>query len=366
MGSVNVRKKIVLGPTARMIIGAALIFIAVLLFMPQAGVFRTVPFLLFAGIASGLLNVKTVTCASLTGIFNMCVYSIYVGGVVDGIVYSVLAVVYVVIGVYIAKLVVLVYNTKKPTARKKALVICVLCFAVVIVLSLIFCGNTVSFIKKDADNTNRIEYLNKHYGEYNKVIKKYTSYFPVAREYRTYVTFKDDGNIVGANDDCYISVKNDNLTDCVRIYYENKMLADAKKSLANIVKNTTNAFEVTAANIVFQDEEILDGDSKYLVYQNRIGYVVSFYSIIENKNDFLSLCYDTALELAKNGFEYNEVIFCGGTSSNVLFCVQVTPGITYDELFTELTTSFDELFDSGILEKYGVSEEMILGYWNNI
>ena len=112
---------------------------------------------------------------------------------------------------------------------------------------------------------------------------------------------------------------------------------------------------------MFEDGEILKKDSDFKDYSDRVGYVVSFYSILDDEKDFLSLAKDCVLALSKSETEFSEVVLCAGNANKVLYSAVVNFGMQPSEL-----DGIDLSFDEKTVKKYGVTEKTILDYWLNL
>ena len=140
------------------------------------------------------------------------------------------------------------------------------------------------------------------------------------------------------------------------------MLSYANGELAKIVSKATSGFNVTASDIKFENGEILSSDSDVKEYLDRVAYVVSIDSIInENeKHKFVPICYDAVTALNESGFKFDEIVLCAGRADEVLFSLVITPETTSSDV-EKMIGDFNEKQ----IRKHGVTEEDILGYWSN-
>lgn len=341
----------------KIVCSGLLLFVCAMLFVPAAGVFRTVPFLFAAGIILGFISVPIGISAALCTVMTACAYLATGRGVMEALLYAVVADILVLLGIYISKLFRISKKTKKASVKKKCVTMSALSAVVCVVLSVLLCGNVVSFIIKDSDNS---KYIRGNYG--NDVEIKFTSYDALASEYKTYVVFKDGDSVYGNDDDCYISTKKKITEDGIRNYYETKMLTLAGGKLAGIISQATWGFNVAASDIEFKNGEILSSDSDVDDYLARVGYVVCFDSIInENeKEKFAPICYDAISALTQSGFEFDSIVLCAGRADDVLFSMTVTPETKPSDANTGIVE-----FRNEQVKKYGVTEEDILEYWMN-
>ena len=337
----------------KVVIPAVIVFLATLSYMPSAGILRTVPFMLVSGIVAGLFGMGTYASVICGAVFSLCTYLVHGKGVLESVLFAVLAVVFVLGGVYVGKLVKTAVKTVKLSVRRKCFVYILAVMAVEIVFACIFCGNAFSYVKYNKLNTH---YVEKYYGD--SVNVRYSAYEWLCGEVRTYVTFKEGDTVVGADDDCYISTKNGKVTDNVRDCYEEAMLTGADKELAKMLINVTGAFEITESDIDLNNGEILTKTSSLDDYKQRVSYVVSFYSFVEEKADFEVLCRDALVTVNGNGFEYNEIVFCAGNAEKMLFSFRMDKN-TKEEDVKSLVKNYDDKD----VARFGIDEKTILDYW---
>lgn len=358
----NNKKK--LSPALRLVILCVMFFLSAVCFVPEAGVLRTLPFMLAAGFVAAFLKAGTGTCGALAGVFTLLTYLLRASSVWMSVLYTVLAMVLSFAGVYLQKLTVALVKTKRTDVRKKCMTLIVLCLVVCSALVYVFCGNIISYIVNNNENTS---YLEKHYG--SEIEKMYTSYDLAKGEYCTYVTFDyvthgENGEyktVVGAENECFVYNSNGKFTDKIRDFHEEKMLAFANEELGKIIANNTNAFQVVKSDVAFEEGEILSPDSAVNEYLDRVDYVVCFYSIVEKKEMFESLCRDAVKNLNAKGFEFRNIIFCAGTGAEMKFTASVTPKTSKNDVASLVKT-----FDEKVLSDYGVDEKKLLDYWNNL
>ncbi len=334
-----------------MIAAGLVCFAASVLYAPESGFLRTLPFMWICGFVCELLGVSFAFCSCVGGVLSLCVHLAFGKSVEMSVLCSAFAAFLVLAGHYASKLLRFLKQGSAGKSRSKCLLFLTLSVLVPFVLNAVFCGNVVSSILCDAANTR---YIETNYGD--KVEISYTSYDLKSREYRTYISFNDGTTVVGVDDECFVS-KN---TDGCRDYYEDKMLYEAEKKLSTLVAKKVDAFEVTSSNIVFEKDEILPVDAVIDDYMNRAGYVVSFYGFVNNKAEFSSMCKACVEELKDEGFEFCEIVFCGGNASQVLYSATVNQ--------TNIPADINKLikdFEESDVEKYGVTEMTVLDYWNN-
>jgi len=338
----------------RMIIAGILCYVGVLLYMPNAGMIRTLPFVvLFAAIADVVYKeIKyTLLCA---GLFTFVMLSINGNSIMYSAVFTLLGVVFSAIGIYGIRLLRAAYKTKNKELKKRCTVRSILVLAVCFVLYMLACGNIFSFLAAQAEN---VRYIRDNYTD--KVKIQYTSFDASEREYKTYISFKHDGYVVGESDECYISKNKDMRRD----YLEGLLLDDAKKQLKVRLSNAVDMFEITSAFIGFEQNEILDENAVYTEYLDRTSYVVSLYHIVSDRESFAKLCADCCRVLAKDEeFDFGEIVICGGNANEVLYTFTVDKDSVQN---VEIEESMIKDFDEKTLEKYGVTEKTVLDYWYN-
>lgn len=347
--------------TLRMIIAGFVCFVGVLLFSDFTGVFRTIPFLLLCGfVCEKFLNVSLKFCAVVTFVMNLFLCFVNQRTIAVSFSLGLFSVLMLICGIYVGKLSEIFRNTDKKYVKNKCLRYSALVILAVLVLNFFVCGNPVSFVLGDKSNT---EYITKNYKD--EVQKKYTLYSPLNFEYRTYIEFEDDTQektiVAGRDNERFVCVEEKNTKDGYRDYYEEKMLFYASRNLSSNVAKATDAFEITACDIEFSKDEILDKNSGFEEYESRIGYVVSFYSILEDEKEFLSIVKDCVSVLGNNKAQFCEIVFCAGNAHQILFSTVVTPETKLEDL-----EKAELVFDEKTVKKYGVTEMTILDYWLNL
>lgn len=336
------------------------LFLCAMLFTPSFGVFRTIPFFIAGGAVSVVFCTSDRMIYALTAVMTLCTYLASGRSVGQSVLFAVVACLLSAAGVYTYKFVTTGKKTDNKNVRKKCTRAAFMAVVLAIVLSVVFCGNIVSFVMKDAENTRHIEYVKDRGGA--DMHKQYTAYEAFAGEYRTYVTFEDEGGVYGNADEFSISKKGGVLYDGVREYFEEKLLYAANAQLASVVSGATWGFNITASDIDFEDDEVIGTEESFEDYADRICYVVSFDSLIgeAEQEKFASVCKDTVSEINKSGISFNKIILCGGNATEVLFSLTVTPGTDASEVENAI-----EKFDEETVKPYGVTEMTILDYWKN-
>ncbi len=357
MNGNKIKKNIISKPTLKMFGAGFILFACAVAFTPTSGVFRTIPFYLAGGAAAFLLGTSAPVCASLSFIMTLFTYLASGRGVGESVFYAAVSCLVALAGVYAVRFFKASKRTQKRDVALKCRVSALVAIAVSVVLCLVLCGNIVSFLMNASENT---KYIDKNYGE--TVEKRYTSYEALDGEYRTYVSFEDEGGVYGNDDECYVLAHSKRFNDDVRNYFEEKMLYTANAKLANVISGATWGYSITASDIAFSEGEILTANDSAEDYMHRVRYVVSFESLFgENDRDkFVSICEDTVAAINAGGIDFEKIVLCGGDASRVLFSLTITPGIERAEV-NALAGEFDEKQ----VEEIGVTEMTILDYWKN-
>ncbi len=336
------------------------LFVCAMLFTPTLGVFRTIPFFIAGGAVSAFFCTSDRMIYALTWVMTLCTYLASGRSVGQSVLFAIVACLLSAAGVYTYKFVTTCKKIDNKNVKKKCAWAAFTAVVLAVVLSVVLCGNVVSFVIKDADNTKHIEYVKSKGGA--DMHKQYTAYEAFAGEYRTYVTFEDEGGVYGNADEFSISRKGGVLYDGVREYFEEKLLYTANARLANVVSGATWGFNITASDIAFEDDEVIGTKAGFEDYADRICYVVSFDILIgeTEQEKFASVCKDTVSEINKSGIPFKKIILCAGNAAEVLFSLTVTPETDAAEVENAV-----EKFDEDLVEPYGVTEMTILDYWKN-
>jgi len=342
------------------VIPGVVLFLCAMLFTPTLGVFRTIPFFIAGGAVSAVFCSSSRMIYALAAVMTLCTYLASGRSVGQSVLFALVACLLSASGIYAYKFASAGKKTDNKNVRKKCIGAAVSAVAVAVVLSLVLCGNVVSFIIRDAENTDYISRVKNSGGA--EMQKQYTAYEAFRGEYCTYVTFEDEGGVYGNADEFSISKRDGVLYDGVREYFEDKLLYDANARLANIVSGATWGFNITASDIAFENGEVIGTAEGFEDYAGRICYVVSFDSLIgENeKEKFVSVCQDTVAEINKSGIAFDKIVLCGGNATDVLFSLTVTPETDVSDVENAI-----EKFDEKQVSPYGVTEMTILDYWKN-
>ena len=334
-----------------------IMFVCALLYAPASGVLRTIPFFVAGGVACELLSVSMGVSAAFCALMTLSVYLASGRSVGEALVYAAVSELLLVAGIYVVKLIRIFKKNTNKSVRKKCAVLGAFALIVAIAVSVVMCGNIVSFIANDSANT---EYIVKYYGE--EVEKRYTSYEAFDGGYTTYVAFRDGDSAYGNDDDCFVRKEGKSYVDGVRDHYESEMLAYAENELAEIISRATYGFNVVVSGINFSEGEILDSKSDVNDYLDRVSYVVSFDSIInqDEKHKFVPICYDVVTALGEKNFAFKEIVLCAGNVDEVIYSLTVTPGMASSDVKGSVGK-----FDEKQIRKHGVTEEDVLDYWMN-
>ena len=347
-------------PTFNMIVSGILMFFGAVLSMPYAGFLRTLPFMAVFGVLCEASKCSRKFTCAFAFAFAFVLYSVYGTGVLVSLLYGVISACLAILSMWAFKswktLVTKNYGKKKKSYYVLDAVGETLLFLLVFVLAF---GNVFSFAKHDKVNT---EYISKHYKDV--VEKQFTYYDALDFKYKTNISFSDNEEKFGDENDCYISVKKGVLTDGFRDYCEDKMLKKTTLRLKQLLSMATPNpldFEISNSYVEFENDEVLKLDSDGDDYLDRTVFVVSFYSVIENKADFYKLIEDyTNILKHDKSFTFKEILFCGGNASEILYTAVVNPE-TKEKDLTGLIHEFDE---KEVLE-YDITEKTYLDYWQN-
>lgn len=350
-------KKYFDGYVFRMFLSGLAFFVCALAFVPSAGVLRTIPLFVLGGAVSIFLGMPVKVSCMMGTVMTLCTYLVSGRSVSSTLLFAIASCFFTLSGVYIVKLFAIVKKSENKAVKKKAKAYILTSVLISLFLSFVLCGDAVSFVVRDRENTL---YITEKYD--SSVHKRYTCYEPFGGGYCTYVSLADGKDVYGNDDSLCIRVKNNVFNDDVRNYYENKMLSAANLALSEIVAGATYGFNVISSDISFDDGEVLDAQADVSDYLDRINYVISFDSLVgENeKEKFSGICADTVLEISRSGFEFGNIVFCAGDAGKVLFCAEVKPETKASEVFSKVSR-----FDENMVLAYGVTESDILGYWEN-
>ena len=342
-------------PTFGMIASGLVVFLGVLAFLPEAGFIRTLPLMIVCGFVCERLCSNMLFYCVTAALLNFLMYLFRGSSIAGAFVYTLLAVVLVFCGVYVSKLASLAKKTSNKATKKKCFAYAAASVLVAAVVSVVMCGNVVSALIHDSRNTG---YIEEHYGE--KVQTRFTAYSPLDGEYRTYIDFADGEVLLGRDNEYFVSHKANLLTDGCRDYFEDKLLETADRRLSLVISEATDAFEITESDIDLEYGEVLPDEPDIARYLDRVRYVVSLYSIIEQRESFEEICRDCVAKISEYEYAFDEIVICGGNSSEVLFSLAVKKGMTQDEVGQAIQDFAPEQ-----VEHLGVTEKTVLDYWYN-
>ena len=328
-----------------------LLFVCAALFVPKAGVFRTIPFFVIGGIASKKLGMTLKFSCFLSAVFTLCLYLAYGKYVSAAVVFAAVSALLTGLGILFASFLEIALKTKKKTVKAKCLFFALISLVVSVFISMLFCGNPVSFIEHDKANT---AYLTENYGD--TVEKKYTSFSSEDATYRTYVKFYTNGVVHGAEDDCYVNEH----TDGIRDVFLDRIALECSVGLSKLTADKNGGFYVAGTDFVLG--ETLSPVKDREEYVNRLCYVLAYDSLLsENDEDkFVAACEKAIDSIEREEFEFYEIVLCGGDASDIYFGVKIKPATDVSDV-SKLVTSFDD----NLISVYGMSKEDILSYWQN-
>lgn len=349
-------RKLLRNTNAKMLLCALLLFISVILYLPQSSVIRTIPLVLLFSAASFGVYPNLVYNLGVHFTLSFLFYIVYGSSLIQSVIFSALAVFYSLCAIFILILVLKYRGEKSAINKKRCIMYIAVCFAVSVIIYCFTCGNV--FSATTAHSTNA-KYVRENYGDKVKVM--HTNFDFATRTYRTHIKFDDDGYKVGAHDMCFVSNKKGKITDGYRDYFEDKMLFDSQVILSGIIENCTDAFQIAESDIEFENGEILSQNPDCREFFDRTSYVVAFYSIVNTKDEFSRLVKDCISELAKHDeFTFEKIVFCAGNASEFKFILEYTHNVTTDKIDEMIVPYSDKL-----LKGTGVTGKTLMEFWQN-
>ena len=354
MNSKAKKQSILSNKYIRLVLAALVIFVGVWLFLPKAGVIRTIPFLVFCAAGANILCRDRRIIVGLAAVMTLFLYCADGNALSKAIFFTFAAAVLSYVGTFVCRMTQVCFTAKKAGTARKALVFGIAAIVVGIALYVSVCGNIFSAISNNSANS---KYIKENYD--GKVNKLYTYYAFPELEYRTVINFNDDGIFVGEDDDVYISRKGESITDGFRDYAEDKMLVSSSNLLKYAIGNATDYFEISDADIDFDDGEVLTLDAEGKTYFDRTEYVVALYALVDDEDAFAKICRDCFMTLqVTSNFTYKSITFVAGDAKKMKYTLTVTPESTSDNLASEVKP-----FDESALEGFDATEDSILSYW---
>lgn len=348
-------KNILINKNVKLLLGALVLFVGVMAFVPSASVVRAFPVLPVASVLAFMICKDRKTTCLLSFVLTTCMYCVYGFSVIAALLYGALSAVVTLLSVSVLCALVSSRKCAKKSGTRARRIRFLLLLLVTLSLYCLVCSDPVSTLSAHEANS---AYVRESYGGSVKITHTYYSLSDF--DFRTCVEFEDDGARVGHDREVYVNVTQKGVYDGVREYYEEKLLENSEKALSSVVSGATDAYDVLYSDIVFSDGELLPDDAKSEDYFDRTNYVVGLYSIIENKHDFERLVTDCAKALlSSDTFDFESVTFCAGTADEALYSVSITPKTTASEI-SDLVRDFD----SKNVELFGVTQKDFLSYWN--
>ncbi len=347
----NANKKVpLLG--LRMLVSGLLIFAGALLYMPQSGLVRTLPLLaVLAAVGNAVYNNMKYT-AGCAFVFSFCLLSVNGSSLKMSAVFSFLGAMFALGGAYGLRLLRAGTKTKNALLRKKCTVRGVVVLAITFVVYMLVCGNIIGAFLARAENHKYVMCLDESYSD--ELTMHHTSFDAIEREYKTYVTFTHNGEIVGDKDECFVSKTQDKITD----YYKQLLLEDGKRSIKSTVSSAVDMFEITNCGFALEKGIPVIPEKGYEEYAKDAWYVLSLYHMVDSKQDFEKLYTYCKDALEKESFK--KIVVCGGNASEVLYMATLSRN---EEGVLSVGEVLD--FDEKYLENYGVNEKTVLDYWYN-
>lgn len=339
--------------TLGFLVCAVVLFACTLLFSPEIGFLRTIPFFAVGGMLCCHFGMKAKPVMLLSAAMTLCMYLASGKGVMYGICFAIVAGLLSALGVFVLSFIKISVRTAKKNVRNKCVFFAVISVILVFVVNGVCCGNIVSFVKCDSENT---EYLVSNYSGVAQ--KKYTSYSPFDGEYRTYAKFYKNGVAYGNDDEIYISKYNDG----IRNVFEQDILDTASMNLAKAVAFADGGFYIVKSDIAFSENEILTSKDAAGDFVSRIGYVLCYDGLIDEngKDKFAGACAKALESIMQNDIVFDTIIFCAGDASKIYFEAPVSYSIILYEPYSLIRD-----FDEETVKRFGIGEQDILSYWQN-
>lgn len=336
----------------RMLVCGLLIFVGTLLYMPQSGVVRTLPFLAVLSAVGYMVYKDMRYTAGCSFVFSFCMLSVNGNSMKLSFVFALFAVLFSVGGAYGLRFLAAGAKTKNAVLKKKCSVRGVALLAITFLVYMLVCGNIISAFLARAENHDYVKKMQESYSD--KLTVHHTSFDALSREYKTYVAFSHDGETIGDKDDCYVSKTEDKITD----YYKQLLLEDGKKSVKTAVSGAVDMFEITSCDIAFEKGKPVVPENGYNEYADHARYVLSLYHMVDTEEEFEKLYEDCAKELESIAFK--EIVICAGNANEVLFVGTLSKDENGNTVVGEISD-----FDEKYIAKYGVTEKTVLDYWYN-
>lgn len=333
-----------------------LLLVALMLYSPGTGFFRTLPFISVAGAVVCFSKMPVKYTGVFSFVLTLCIYIFAGVNILASLFFAAICTLLFYLGAFVYRLVVLFAKTTNTTVKRKSIIIAAVLLIALLCVSFFANGNVISFVRNDMRNT---KYISNSYGD--SVEKKYTMYNPLEMEYRTYVTFKDGKYLFGDDFDCYISEKDGVMYDGVKEHYIEKELFGLESELSKVTAGAKSGFFVVDSKIMTGIDNVSFEDG-IESFKSDVGYVLCYDGLLQEdqKQLFELLCMQALDSIKEEGFDYESIVFCAGNGKEVLFLAKAEKA---DEPAAMVGAGKD--FDEKELNAYGVTEEDILGYWQN-
>ena len=348
-------KKILQNQTVKLFLGALILFMGILLYLPQAGVVRSFPFIIILSFAAHFFISDLRVLLGFSFIMSFLLHCTIGNSVTRALFLSVACVAFAFIGAMLLD----GLKRQKKSASKHAevssrLVGFVLPLVIGVVLYTLLCGNIFSAAKNSSYN-NR--YIEENYPE--TVSRSYTYYCVPAFAYRTCVEFMYNSESVGKTKECIIQQKGGEFTDGIRDWLEDYMLQSYERVMSYVIGSGADNFSILASDIDFDRGEIIDMDAEVGKYAERVNYAVAVYALEMDKSYFEKICLEICNAINDtDNFSCGSVTFVGVDAEKVRFSAHVD--------FSENSSAELDVseFKKSDLDAFGVSEDDVLLYWS--
>lgn len=337
----------------KFVLASALLFACTLLFMPELGVMRTIPFFLLGGALANFFGMTNLFSAAMSFVMTLCMYLASGKELAFSICYALVAAIICALGVYLVSLVKIAVKTEKNKLKHKCRALAVFSALLAVLVSAVTCGNPFSYISSKIENE---KYIETYYDSSVKV--KYTRYAPVAGEYRTFVKFTKDGVAYGVDENCFVSEKHDG----IREVFAKDILDSASLLLSKLAASSDGGFYVVGSQLDFEENEVNLDTTNSIGYLSRVSYVMSFDGLLGkgDRDKFSELCEKTVDKIEQGGFVFDTIVLCGGDASEVRFSAVISSDKPYENIASAVKP-----FDEKDIKPFGVKKEDILAYWQN-
>ena len=155
----------------KMLLCALLLFVSVLLYLPQSSVVRSIPLvLLFSATAFGVYP-NLLYNLGVHFVLSFLFHMVYGVSLFDSVLLSVFAIFYALLAIFVLVLIIKYRKEKSKANKKRCILYIMVCFAVALVVYTLMCGNIFSASSAHSKN---LKYVSENYGDNVNVM--YTSF----------------------------------------------------------------------------------------------------------------------------------------------------------------------------------------------